>query len=318
MRAPAFLCSAPRDTPLSIQCHPNHAQARAGFARENRRGLPPDAPERNYRDPNHKPELLVALTRFLALKGFRPVEEQLRLLCPLKLASLEGPLDVLGRMQDEDALRRLFARLLTMGPDERGSLLEQAIAAAAASRDGDPAYAWVLRLAEKHPGDVGAIAPLLLNLIELEPDEGLYLPAGELHSYLEGTALEIMANSDNVLRGGLTPKHVDVEELLAIASFRSGPAEVLRPEPRRPGETVYRTPAREFELGLVRVKSNCPHDSVPDRGVELWLGLEGDATFLAEGRSFSLARGRSLFVPAAVERYRVEGEGRACRAGLPL
>jgi mannose-6-phosphate isomerase len=301
--------------PLSVQCHPDATQAREGFERENRAGLPLDAFERNYRDPHHKPELLVALERFVALRGFRPLDEILRLLPPLRLAELASPLDVLGRDRSPEALRALFSRLLSL--DERARFAADAARAAAARREDDPAYGWTVRLAEKYPRDVGVLAPLLFNLVELAPEEGLYLPAGELHAYLEGVAVEVMANSDNVLRGGLTPKHVDVAELLAVASFRSGPAERLRPVAVSPTESVYRTPAREFELGLVRVATGTPHASPPGRGVELLLGLEGDATLVAEGGSFSVAKGRSVFVPAALESYRIEGEGRVCRAGVP-
>src|SRR6266540_2262539 len=181
--------------PLSIQCHPNREQALAGFAREDAEGLPRDAPQRNYRDPNHKPELVVALTRFVGLKGFRPVEEIAR-----GLGSLEVP-----------ELR--------------------AAAGAARRRGDDAAFSWMERLHAKYPGDIGVFAPLLLNLFELAPEDGLFLSAGELHAYLEGTAIEVMASSDNVLRGGLTPKHVDVPELLAVGAFRPSPPVVLRPVP---------------------------------------------------------------------------------------
>jgi mannose-6-phosphate isomerase len=126
-----------------------------------------------------------------------------------------------------------------------------------------------------------------------------------------------MAISDKVLRGGLTSKHVDVKELLATASFRPAPPEVLRPKPRRSGERVYRSPAREFELSLVRASPGRPFEPPPGRGVELLLGLDGHASLSVDGRSFSLARGRSLFVPAAAGGYLIEGEGRICRAGVP-
>ena len=196
------------EVPLSIQAHPNQEQARSGWARENAEGIPLDAPRRNYRDLNHKPELLCALTPFVALKGFRPFDETTRGLDPIARPELAGEPARLGREQSPAALRSLFARLMTLEADEREPLLKRA-AAQAARKPADPAWRWVKSLMERHPGDVGALAPLYHNLVTLAPGQAFFLPAGELHAYLEGTALEIMANSDNVLRGGLTPKHVD-------------------------------------------------------------------------------------------------------------
>ena len=302
--------------PLSIQCHPDAEQARAGFEREERLGIPRDAFARNYRDPHHKPELVVALARFVGLLGFRTKDEILRLVVPLGLADLEAPLATFSRSEGDEGPRALFSHLLSLDREAR-TRVAGAAAAAAARRTDDPAYTWTVRLAEKYPDDVGVLGPLFLNLVELGPEEGLYLPAGELHAYLEGTAVEVMANSDNVLRGGLTPKHVDVAELLAVASFRSGRPEQLRPQPRSATESVYRTPAREFELGFVRVSPGAAHASPPGRGVELLLGLDGDAVLTAEGRPFSVGKGRSVFVPAAIGSYRIEGTGRICRVGVP-
>jgi mannose-6-phosphate isomerase len=301
--------------PLSIQCHPNSEQARAGFARENEAGIPLGDPRRNYRDPNHKPELLVALTRTLALKGFRPVEEIRAHFEAISFAGLREPIEALGHPRDAAALRRLFAAMLSLDPGARSHLLGQALAEAGGRRD--PAWRWVARLHQKYPGDVGVLAPLLLNLMELQPEEAVFLGAGELHAYLEGTGLEIMANSDNVLRGGLTSKHMDVAELLATATFEPSPARSLRPEPSAGGERVYRTPAPEFELGLIDVSPEAPFVPPDGRGVELLLGVLGKATVVSDGRTLSLSRGRSVFVPAAVPAYRLEGEGQVCRARVP-
>jgi mannose-6-phosphate isomerase len=302
--------------PLSIQCHPNLEQARLGFERETRAGIPLSAPERNYRDANHKPELVVALAPFVALQGFRPVDEILSHLRSIPTPEIERPLAALRHTKDSEALEALFSSLLSLDRDSRLSLVARVAETAAARREADSAWRWVAALCAGHPGDVGVLAPLLLNLVELQPGDALYLPAGELHAYLEGTAVEIMANSDNVLRGGLTTKHVDVRELLGVASFRMGRPQVLRPERRAPGESVYRTPAREFELAFLDVTPQRPWTSPRGRGVELLLGLEGDVVLVADGR-LSLARGRAAFVPAAVAGYRLEGSGRVCRAAVP-
>jgi mannose-6-phosphate isomerase len=302
--------------PLSVQCHPDPAQARAGFARENAAGLALDDPRRNYRDRNHKPELLVALTPFLALKGFRPVEQIVAYFGALSITFLRQPLEALGQSRDAEALRSLFGAILLLPKHERLELLTKAVAQAAG--ESDPAWQWVTRLHQKYPGDAGVLSPLLLNLLELRPDEALFLGAGELHAYLEGTGIEIMANSDNVLRGGLTSKHVDAAELLATATFASGLAEPLLPEIGPAGERVYRTPASEFELSLITVERGVAFASTKGRGVELLLGIEGETRILTDDGTLPLDRGRAVFVPAALPSYRLEGEGRVCRATVGL
>jgi mannose-6-phosphate isomerase len=301
--------------PLSIQCHPNRVQAERGFARENAQGLPLDSSERNYRDPHHKPELAVALTRFVGLKGFRPLDEIVRGLEALGLSELHDEVRRLAA-GEEGGLRRFFTWLWSRPREERGPLVARAIGTARARRD-DPAFSWMERLHAKYPGDIGVFAPLLLNLVELEPEDALYLPAGELHAYLEGTAIELMANSDNVLRGGLTPKHVDVAELLVVGAFRPAPPGAFRPVAVSPVERVYRTPAAEFELGLLDLAPGAPFAAPVERSGELLLALAGTAAVRAEGRSWPLARGQAVFVPAAVPSYRIEGEGRVARARVP-
>ncbi len=303
--------------PLSIQAHPSHEQARRGWARENAEGVPVDAPRRNYKDPNHKPELVSALTPFTALEGFRPLDEIARNLEPVARPEIAPELGRLAREQTPLALRALFARLMTLDPEEQGPVLKRATAEAARRRKRDPAWEWVARLMTHYPADVSALAPLYLNVLTLAPGDALFLPAGELHAYLEGTAIEIMANSDNVLRGGLTPKHVDVPELLATLVFEGRAPEVLKPVESGPGERVYRTPAREFELGLLDVAADRPFTPSPGRGVEILLGLAGEARILAGSEVTPLGTGRSVLVPASLESYAIEGEGRVCRARVP-
>jgi len=302
--------------PLSIQAHPNQEQARSGWARENAEGIPLDAARRNYRDLNHKPELLCALAPFVALKGFRAPDETARGLEPIGRPELAAEIGRLAREQTPVALRSLFARLMTLEPEEREALLKRA-AARAARRPGDPAWRWVKSLMQRHPGDMGALAPLYLNLVTLAPGQAVFLPSGELHAYLEGTALEIMANSDNVLRGGLTPKHVDLQELLATLVFDAHAPELLQAADSGPGERSFRTPAREFELGFLEVGPGRPFTATSGRGVEILLQLEGACRLTSEGSEIALARGRSVLVPAALECYVLEGEGRVARARVP-
>jgi mannose-6-phosphate isomerase len=303
--------------PLSIQAHPSHEQARRGWARENAEGVPVDAPRRNYRDPNHKPELVSALSAFTALKGFRPLDEVARNLEPVARPEIAPELGRLARELSPLALRALFARLMTLDPEEQAPVLKRATSEAARRRKTDTAWEWVARLMKHYPGDVSTLAPLYLNVITLAPGEALFLPAGELHAYLEGTALEVMANSDNVLRGGLTPKHVDVPELLATLVFEGRTPEVLKTMASGPGEQVYRTPAREFELGLLTVAPDHPFTPSPGRGVEILLGLTGEMKVLAGNEAVPLGPGRSVLVPASVDSYTLEGDGRVCRARVP-
>jgi mannose-6-phosphate isomerase len=303
--------------PLSIQAHPSHEQARRGWARENAEGVPVDAPHRNYRDPNHKPELVSALTPFAALEGFRPVDEIARNLEPVTRPEVAPELGRLARERTPLALRALFARLLTLDPEEQALVLKRATGEAARRRKTDRAWEWVARLMTYYPGDVSVLSPLYLNLVALAPGEALFLPAGELHAYLEGAALEIMANSDNVLRGGLTPKHVDVPELLATLVFEGRVPEVLKAAEAGPGERTYRTPAREFELGLLEIDAEHPFRPSPGRGVEVLLGLAGEARIQAGGETTALDQGRAVLVPAALDSYAVLGHGRLCRARVP-
>ncbi len=302
--------------PMSIQAHPDHEQARRGWNRENAEGIPVEAPHRNYRDPNHKPELLCALTPFTALKGFRPCEEIVRNLDPVARPELASELGRLARERTPAAMRALFARLLTMETDESAPILTRA-AAHAKKHSADLAFRWVERLLDKHPSDVGALAPLYLHLVVLAPGEALFVPAGELHTHFEGTALEIMANSDNVLRGGLTAKHVDVPELLATLVFEPREPEVLHPVEIAAGESAYRTDAREFELGSIEVVSGRPFVAQGSRDVEILLGIEGEMWFRVGATAVELGRGHSVLVPACLPGYTIEGEGRVARARVP-
>ena len=305
--------------PLSIQAHPNAAQARAGFARENAAGVPLDAPDRSYRDPHPKPELICALTPFRALCRFREPAEVLTRIGALGLPELDPLLAPLRAQPDREGLAAFFESWMTCERERRTRLLEEATARAEALAGEDPACAELVRLARAHPGDPGALAPLFLNLLELAPGEALFLEAGELHSYLAGTGIELMASSDNVLRGGLTSKHIDLPELLATLTFAAGPVQRLRPEPVGPSESRYRTTAEELTLSLLELGPGRGWQSPPGRGVEILLCSEGRVGLVdAEGRVLDLPRGASAIAPAAAGNYRAEGEGVVYRACVGL
>lgn len=225
---------------LSIQAHPSPAQARAGYARENAAGLGVDAPERNYRDDQAKPELACALEPFEALCGFAStalVRERVEVLAGAGVEGLEPLLELLDPADEPGSAGRALAYLLADPRDRHAGLVAACARAAAGSHD--PSLALVTRLDEQYPGDPGVLVSLLMNLVRLDPGEALYLPAGNLHAYLSGLVVELMNASDNVLRGGLTGKHIDVPELLSVLDTTPRPVPVLTPD--RPGPDGWRT-----------------------------------------------------------------------------
>ncbi len=302
--------------PLSIQCHPDREQAREGFAREERLGVPRDAPQRNYRDQNHKPELIVALSRYTALKGFRPVGQIVAHLRVLEWPILAPAIAALAQ-QDEAGLKDFFSILMSLAKAEQAQVAARAAQIARTHAASDLVWDWVLRLHGRYPDNIGVLSPLYLNLVVLEPGQALFLPAGELHAHLEGLGVEIMANSDNVLRGGLTSKHVDVPELMRLLTFRCEPPCVLVPRAQPDGANVYTTPAEEFELGVLHLTPPVSHDVDETHGLEILLVLEGRARIVAADATLDLDRGAAVLVPATAGRYRLEGEARVARARVP-
>jgi mannose-6-phosphate isomerase len=284
--------------PLSLQAHPSAAQARAGFDAEEAAGVPRDAAHRNYKDPRHKPELLCALEPFEALCGFRPVADTIALFDALRSDAVASMQQRLRAQPHADGLREVFTELMRMSPDPRVALVRDVVEAARRVVDGPFAHAcaWAVRLHDKYPGDAGVVASLLLNCVTLAPGDAIFLPAGNLHAYLHGVGVELMANSDNVLRGGLTPKHVDLDALLSVLDFTPLPFAPLRPS----DDGVYATPAEEFQLSRVRA----PYEGNAS-GPEILLVVDGRARTDA----LVLERGASVFVPPG--RYRIHADPQA-------
>ncbi|MET8946925.1 mannose-6-phosphate isomerase, class I [Streptomyces sp. NPDC004542] len=305
-RLPFLLKILAAGAPLSLQVHPDLAQAKEGFADEERRGVPIDAPHRNYKDANHKPELICALTEFDGLCGFRDPVEAAGLLDGLGVDSLKPYVDLLHAHPEDAALREVLTGVLTADPEEMARTVTAATAAC--TRLGG-AYAPYAGLAHHYPGDPGVIAAMLLNHVRLQPGEALFLGAGIPHAYLSGLGVEIMANSDNVLRCGLTPKHVDVPELLRIVRFEPRDPGVLRPEAAPDGEEVYETPIDEFRLSrYVLPAGGTGHDlTLPTPQVLLCTAGS------VQAGEYGLTPGGSVFVPAG-ERAEVSGEGTVFRA----
>ncbi|MCG6908756.1 MAG: mannose-6-phosphate isomerase, class I [Deltaproteobacteria bacterium] len=303
---------------LSIQAHPDLSQARDGFQRENRRQLALDAPERNYRDGNHKPELICALTPFWALNGFRAAAEMETYLRQGCGPPLESALENLSGAPVVGGLKGLVGRLLNMGAKEICAILDAVVGYARERQPGDPVFDWVIRLHDMFPGDIGALFPCILNLVRLEPGQAMYLPAGQLHAYLGGVGVELMANSDNVLRGGLTSKHVDVPELLQVVVFEEQPLKTLFPREKSPCEKVYATPAEEFELSVIHPSDGCVYRSGGKRSAEILLATDGRVAVFDDTKdtTIELVRGMAAIVPASVDRYSISGRGTVYRAGV--
>ncbi len=228
--------------PLSLQAHPNKAQAIAGFQREELAGVARGAFNRNYKDANHKPEIICALTPFRALCGFRSLAESLRFFTALGL-------DV--RLLKTEGLRSYFEFVMSLPKPSQNLLVNQVLNSIQTNvvPGFEAECALALQLHHKYPHDIGIVGALLLNLVWLQPGQALYLGAGNLHAYLEGTGIELMANSDNVLRGGLTPKHIDVAELLSVLDFTDGPPNILQGQGSP--EAVYFSPASDFRLSRI-------------------------------------------------------------------
>jgi mannose-6-phosphate isomerase len=304
--------------PLSLQAHPSEAQARAGYDREEAAGVPLASPTRSYKDPHHKPELLCALTPFSALVGFRPPRDTARLFAALGVPDLARTTHALRHESGPVALHSLF-ELVTRSPAAaQRELAETTLAACRARREAVSDFAaelaWGVRIGELYPGDAGIVLALALNLVVLAPGEAVYLPAGNLHAYLEGTGVELMASSDNVLRGGLTPKHVDTAELFKVLDFHAEPVRLVPTETR--GAVVrYVTPAREFELSRLELTTG---ELVVDavKGPEILVVTRGELMLRRAGESVTLPAGASVFVPALGGAYAVSGAGTAFRASV--
>lgn len=309
------------EQPLSIQAHPNAQQARRGFEDENHRGIPLDAANRNYRDNRHKPECVCALTPFQTLCGFRDPIDIVNILDPLWPLKQKALLAHLKKESDGNGLAVFLGHLLGQPRPDREALVDHIAREASPLSNADPICEWIVRLNKTFPGDVGCIAPGFLNLICLHPGEALFLQAGRLHAYLQGVAIEVMANSDNVLRGGLTSKHIDNNELISILKFDWPAVKTLSPEPQNRTEAQYPSGAQEFVLSVIKIEPDQIH-SVSGRlpGPEILLCIEGQSTLDCPGSSeaLSITKGESVLVTAGVRAYHLTGEGVIYKASAAI
>ncbi|NDL63125.1 mannose-6-phosphate isomerase [Acerihabitans arboris] len=294
--------------PLSIQVHPSKSAAERGFALENDRGVPIDAANRNYKDPNHKPELVFALTPFQAMNGFREITGIVSLLQPV--AGAHPAIARFLQHPDRTHLAQLFGDLLGMTGEEK-SLALDVLKSTLGHQHGEP-WETIGRIAEDYPDDSGLFSPLLLNVITLQPGQAMFLYAETPHAYLRGEALEVMANSDNVLRAGLTPKYIDVPELLANVQFVAKPEHQLLARPvEKNGALRFAIPVEDFAFSLHNL-SSAPQRLAQDSAAILFC-VDGQAVMEKDGERLTLKPGESAFLAAGDSPVNVSGNGRLAR-----
>lgn len=335
-RLPYLVKALAAAEPLSLQVHPTSQRARIGFELENQAGIPVGSPSRSYQDHFHKPEMIVAITRFEGMAGFRDVEKTARILRLLEHPWADRVAKELGSAPPFQALHTVVSEILDQRGDGLRQLVSEVASAAAAAeerghqsfrtsgrmyldrasveRESTRLFAQTASLARKYPADPGVLVTLLLNHVVLSPGEAMFLDAGVVHAYSSGFGVEIMASSDNVVRAGLTPKHVDVPELLQIANFTPMPAPLWEPTAVSAHTLTYRPPVAEFALTVARE----PGDRLPSEGPRMLLCLDGELVVTGAHTRHDLRRGQTLFVPDADGAIALEGDGTVAVASVPL
>ncbi|CAM3872409.1 mannose-6-phosphate isomerase [Xenorhabdus thuongxuanensis] len=299
------LCAA---QPLSIQVHPDKTSAEIGFAKENAQGIPLDSAQRNYKDDNHKPELVYALTPFKAMNAFRPLSEIAQLLDYVSAAHPD--IQTFLQQPTEQNLSLLFSQLLNMQGEQK-HLAMAVLKSALNCHQGEP-WDTIKRMTSFYPDDNGLFAPLLLNIVELEPGQAMFLYARTPHAYLDGVALEVMANSDNVLRAGLTSKHIDVSELMANLDFIPKAADTLLTMPRQEKDALnYPVPVNDFCFSVYSVSEQ--PISLENHSASVLFCVEGQAVINTDKQQLRLLSGESIFLPAIEDTITFYGKGRIAK-----
>ncbi|OBT15788.1 mannose-6-phosphate isomerase, class I [Vibrio tasmaniensis] len=297
---------------LSVQVHPSKEEAEFGFHKEEQAQVPLTAHHRNYRDSNHKPELVYALTPYQAMNGFRAIPEIISLFSNIGIPQLSEMLELLNANPSSEGLRKFFVGILSL---EGNNKVEAVKSLTSKIKDNltQELSSLILTLSEQYPGDIGLFTPLMLNVITLEPGEAMYLDARTPHAYLKGTALEVMANSDNVLRAGLTPKHIDVQELASCTLFEEKPFDTLKLAPiTENGVLTYPIPVPDFRFSVYKKPNN---ELVSPESAEILLPLDAELTLTHHsGEVVTLKKGKSVFIPAYVDEYRISSKGNVAKA----
>ncbi|MEZ8257967.1 mannose-6-phosphate isomerase, class I [Vibrio cyclitrophicus] len=303
------------ETPLSIQVHPNKRNSEIGFEREKEQGIALTAPNRNYKDANHKPELVYAITGYKAMNGFRPFEDILSLFEEVTVQALAPDVEAFMQSPDAKGLQLLFKALLTLeGEKKQQALVElsEHYGEMNLSAMAKQALEYSQHFAKLYPSDNGVLAPLILNIVELQPGEAMFLHAETPHAYVQGTALEVMASSDNVLRAGLTPKHIDVDELIANTCFQPiSPANLLTQPMKREGRLHFPVPVDDFKFDVL--EANKIEQSVFVRGAEIVFCIQGEVCLSAQGKQVLIRTGESVLIPFEAQQFFYHGKGQLAR-----
>ncbi|ELO1773979.1 mannose-6-phosphate isomerase, class I [Vibrio fluvialis] len=307
------------DNALSIQVHPSKEAAEIGFAREDHLGIDRNDPKRNYRDPNHKPELVYALTHYQAMNGFRNFSDIVslfsRLTAQISISQVHALLTQFENDMTSSGLEAFFVGILSLSGKDKMEALDGLLTFAYENVEmgtlGDE-YALILELSKTYPGDIGLFAPLILNVLTLQPGEAMYLDARTPHAYLKGVGLEVMANSDNVLRAGLTPKHIDVEELASCTLFEEKPKDKLLLPPSLDGnKQSYSIPIPDFEFDCFLKADN---EQIQVQSAEIVFAIDSDVEVSHQSEeSLVLKKGESAFIPAYAKTYTLSSKGRIAR-----
>lgn len=296
---------------LSVQVHPNKQQAEEGFAREEKSAIAGNANERNYRDANHKPELVFALTQYQAMNGFRDLTAIADDFVILNIISLKEQITDFKKSSSEAAFAAFFSSVLSLQGEQKEQAIDQLVHYAQqqqASR-----YKLIVELAEQYPSDIGLFSPLFLHVVMLQPGEAMFLDAGTPHAYIHGTALEIMANSDNVLRAGLTPKHIDVAELIDKTQFTPRKYEQLRLQPHEEHNNKhYPVPVTDFSFSVYKQPQS---QRVSVCSAEIIFAVDAQTSLIhSSGEEIIFNKGQSIFIPAYAKEYCISSSGTVARA----
>ena len=297
---------------LSVQVHPSKEQAEVGFAKEVGEKIPLDSSHRNYKDSNHKPELVYALTPYQAMNGFREIKDIVEKFKAIDIEVLTSLTNVFSENQNSQGLQIFFQSILSLDGEVKSLAINELVSYAHENKENN-LFSLIIDLSAHYPGDIGLFAPLMLNVLTLQPGEAMYLDASTPHAYIKGTALEVMASSDNVLRAGLTPKYIDVPELVANTLFKTKPKiELLLPPEQKESHLHYPIPVSDFKFSVYHQVNDVVMNV---NSAEIIFAIDSSLTVTNQsGKKVTICKGESLFIPAYVQNYSVVCNGSFTKA----